>query len=151
MIAGAGDELQGIKKGVLELADAIAINKDDGDNLNAVEKAKRDLEIAMHLIQPESPTWSTPILSCSSIIEGGTKNIWKMILDHNKKFKDTGEFELRRKHQSLAWMWTLVEDGLKQRFKNNKKINKAIPAISNMVENDKMSPTAAAEELLSYL
>jgi len=151
MIAGAGDELQGIKKGVLELADGIAINKADGDNLIAVEKAKRDLEIAMHLIQPETPTWSTPVVSCSSVIEGGTKNIWDIILAHNKKFKKSGEFELRRKNQSLEWMWTLVEDGLKQRFKNNEKINKAIPAISNMVENDKISPTAAAEQLLSFL
>ncbi|MCP4720479.1 MAG: methylmalonyl Co-A mutase-associated GTPase MeaB [Desulfobacteraceae bacterium] len=151
MIAGAGDELQGIKKGVLELADAVAVNKADGDNLIAVEKAKRDLEIAMHLIQPETPTWSIPVLSCSSVIDGGTKDIWEIILDHNKRFKDSGEFGLRRKKQSLEWMWTLVEDGLKQRFKNNEKINKAIPAISHMVKNDKISPTAAAEELLSFL
>jgi len=151
MLAGAGDELQGIKKGVLELADAIAINKADGDNINAVEKAKRDLEIAMHLIQPASPTWSTPVLSCSSVIEGGTKDIWETILDHRKKFKASGEFLQKRKKQSLEWMWTLVDEGLKQRFKNNEKINKKIPTISNRVENDKISPTAAAEELLSYL
>ena len=151
MLAGAGDELQGIKKGVLELADAIAINKADGDNLNAVERAKGDLEIAMHLIQPESPTWSTPVLTCSSVIADGTRNVWKIILEHNKKFKGTGEFEQRRKKQSLEWMWTLVEDGLKLRFKNNETINKKIPLISNRVENDKISPTAAAEELLSCL
>jgi len=151
MLAGAGDELQGIKKGVLELADAIAINKADGDNLNAVERAKGDLEIAMHLIQPESPTWSTPVLTCSSVIADGTRNVWEIILEHNKKFKGTGEFEQRRKKQSLEWMWTLVEDGLKLRFKNNETINKKIPLISNRVENDKISPTAAAEELLSYL
>ncbi len=151
MLAGAGDELQGIKKGVLELADAIAINKADGDNLNAVEKAKRDLEIAMHLIQPASPTWSIPVLSCSSVIEGGTKDIWETILDHGEKFRASGEFLQKRRKQSLEWMWTLVEEGLKQRFKDNEKINKKIPAISNRVENDKISPTAAAEELLSYL
>ncbi len=151
MLAGAGDELQGIKKGVLELADAIAINKADGENLNAVKRAKGDLEIAMHLIQPESPTWSTPVLTCSSVIADGTKDVWEIVLEHNKKFKGTGEFEQRRKKQSLEWMWTLVEDGLKLRFKNNETINKKIPLISNRVENDKISPTAAAEELLSYL
>ena len=151
MIAGAGDELQGIKKGVLELADGIAINKADGDNLKAVEKAKGDLDMAMHLIRPESPTWPTPVLTCSSVIDGGTKAVWETILDHDEKFKTSGEFLQRRKKQSLEWMWTLVEEGLKQRFKNNEKINKEITLVSQQVENEKISPTAAAEELLSYL
>lgn len=151
MIAGAGDELQGIKKGILELADGIAINKADGDNLTAVKKAKGDLEIAMHLIRPESPTWSTPVLTCSSIAAGGTKNVWETVLDHHKKFLASGEFKQRRKKQTLEWMWTLVEEGLKQRFRNNKKINEEIPVISQQVENEKISPTAAAEMLLSYL
>ncbi|MBW2653591.1 MAG: methylmalonyl Co-A mutase-associated GTPase MeaB [Deltaproteobacteria bacterium] len=151
MISGAGDELQGIKKGVLELADGIAINKADGDNLTAVKKTKGDLEMAMHLIRPESPTWSTPVLTCSSIVEGGTKNVWESVLDHHKKFKASGEFQQRRKKQTLKWMWTLVEEGLKHRFKNNEKINKEIPFISQQVENEKISPSAAAEVLLSYL
>jgi LAO/AO transport system kinase len=151
MIAGAGDELQGIKKGVLELADGIAINKADGENLNAVEKAKLDLETAMHLISPESLTWSTPVLTCSSILDNGTKNVWEMVMDHHEKFKASSEFLQRRKKQTLEWMWTLVEEGLKQRFKNNKKINEKIPVISQQVENEKISPSAAAEVLLSYL
>lgn len=151
MIAGAGDELQGIKKGVLELADAITINKADGDNLVAVEKAKGDLDVAMHLISPATPTWSTPVLTCSSITEGGTKNIWEIVLDHHEKFKATREFGQRRKKQTLAWMWTLVDEGLKQRFKNNNRINEEIPKISQLVENEKISPSAAAEVLLSYL
>ncbi|WP_457551637.1 methylmalonyl Co-A mutase-associated GTPase MeaB [Desulfobacula sp.] len=151
MIAGAGDELQGIKKGVLELADAIAINKADGDNLKAVEKAKGDLDLAMHLITPESPTWTTPVLTCSSVIEGGTQSVWETILDHNEKFKTSGEFLQRRKTQTLQWMWALVEEGLKQRFKNNEKINEKIPIVSQQVQNEKMSPAAAAEILLSYL
>ena len=151
MIAGAGDELQGIKKGILELADGIAINKADGDNLKAVERAKGDLELAMHLLTPESLTWSTPVATCSSIVKGGTKNVWETVLDHHKKFKTSGEFAQRRKKQTLEWMWTLVEEGLKQRFKNNEKINKEIPVISQQVENEKISPSAAAEKLLSYL
>jgi LAO/AO transport system kinase len=151
MIAGAGDELQGIKKGVLELADGIAINKADGDNLHAVKQAKADLDLAMHLITAESKTWSTPVLTCSSVVEGGSKDIWEMVLDHDRKFKASGEFELRRKKQSLEWMWTLVDDGLKLRFRNNEKINKEIPMISQQVENDRLSPSTAAELLLSYL
>lgn len=151
MIAGAGDELQGIKKGVLELADAIAINKADGENIKAVEKARQDLEIAMHLISPDSKTWSTPVLTCSSVIEKGTQNIWKTILDHKTRFEKSGEFEIRRRKQALEWMWTLVEDGLKQRFKNNEKIDKMIPDIAQQVKNEQISPAAGAEELLSYL
>jgi GTPase len=151
MIAGAGDELQGIKKGVLELADGIAINKADGENLNAVEKARQDLEMAMHLISPESLTWSTPVLTCSSIVDEGTKNVWETVMDHHEKFKASSEFLQRRKKQTLEWMWTLVEEGLKQRFKNNEKINEKIPVISQQVENEKISPSAAAEVLLSYL
>ncbi len=151
MIAGAGDELQGIKKGVLELADAIAINKADGENMLPVEKAKRDLEIAMHLIASETPTWHTPVLTCSSVMEGGTCSVWDTVLEHREKFKQSGEFDQRRKKQSLEWMWTLVEEGLKQRFKNNETINSQIPLVSYQVENGKISPSAAAEQLLSYL
>lgn len=151
MIAGAGDELQGIKKGVLELADAIAINKADGENLAAVKQAKGDLEMAMHMITPETPTWSTPVLTCSSLVEEGTKEVWETVLDHHEKFKNSGEFLKRRKKQSLEWMWALVEAGLKQRFKDNAKINKQIPVISQQVENKKISSSAAAEMLLSYL
>ncbi len=151
MIAGAGDELQGIKKGVLELADAIAINKADGSNIEAVERARLDLETAMHFIRPESPTWTTPVLTCSSIMEGGTQNIWQTVLKHNSLLKASGEFEQRRRKQSLEWMWTLVEEGLKKLFTGNKKINETIPAISYQVENGQISPFAAAEKLLSYL
>ena len=151
MIAGAGDELQGIKKGVLELADGIAINKADGDNLKPVERAKADLELAMHLISPETPTWSTPVMTCSSVTPGGTSAVWETVLDHRKKFMDTKEFEQRRRRQSLDWMWTLVEEGLKKKFRENEKINREIPVMSQKVAEEKMSPSAAAEALLSYL
>ena len=151
MSAGAGDELQGIKKGVLELADAIVINKADGDNMGPVERAQKDLELAMHLIASETPTWHTPVLTCSSVIEGGTSAVWETVLDHRRKFQETREFEQRRKKQSLEWMWTLVEEGLKQRFKHNQKINEQIPLVASQVEAEKMSPSAAAERLLSYL
>ncbi|MDD9303158.1 MAG: methylmalonyl Co-A mutase-associated GTPase MeaB [Desulfobacter sp.] len=150
-IAGAGDELQGIKKGVLELADAIAINKADGDNLDRVKKTRQDLEMAMHLVAPDSLTWHTPVLTCSSVTHGGTEEIWKTVLDHRKKFRDTGEFDQRRKSQSLEWMWTLVDEGLKRRFQENEQIKMCIPEISREVEYQKISPSAAAKALLAYL
>ncbi len=150
MIAGAGDELQGIKKGVLEVADAIAINKADGDNAERAEQARHEFELAMHFLSPVFPSWTTPVLKCSSIIEKGTQNIWKTILDHRKKMKETGEFEEKRRSQALEWMWTLVNEGLKLKFNENSIIAEKIPKIEAKVERELISPTTAAEELLSY-
>jgi LAO/AO transport system kinase len=151
MIAGAGDELQGIKKGVLELADGIAINKADGDNQDRVARAKKDLENAMHLILPASAAWQTPVMTCSSVEENGTVPVWEKVLEHQRIFKRSGEFDQRRKSQALEWMWTLVEDGLKQMFKDNQKINAQIPVVSNQVAKGEISPSAAARTLLSNL
>jgi LAO/AO transport system kinase len=151
MIAGAGDELQGIKKGVLELADGIAINKADKDNIKAVEKAKKELEAAMHFIRPESMNWTTPVMTCSSITADGTQDVWKMIMDHHETLKASGEFSRRRKDQSVEWMWAQVEDGLKKYFKENEIIGQQIPGISKQVANGRLSASAAAKKLLSYL
>ncbi len=151
MITGAGDELQGIKKGVLEVADAIAVNKCDGDNIDRAEKARLEFEIAMHIVTPESPSWRPPVLTCSSITESGTRNVWETVLEHRKIMTESGEFALRRKRQSLSWMWTLVDEGLKARFRQNHRISKRIPEISGAVQQERISPSAAAEELLSYL
>jgi LAO/AO transport system kinase len=151
MITGAGDELQGIKKGVLEVADAIAINKCDGDNVERAEKARLELEIAMHIVTPESPSWRPPVLTCSSILENGTKNIWDTILEHKKIKTESGEFAVRRRSQALAWMWTLIDEGLKARFHQNTTIADKIPEMSAKVKQELISPSAAAEALLSYL
>ncbi|MCF8092806.1 MAG: methylmalonyl Co-A mutase-associated GTPase MeaB [Desulfotignum sp.] len=151
MIAGAGDELQGIKKGVLELADGIAINKADGDNQDRVARAKKDLENAMHLILPATAAWHTPVMTCSSVVEKGTVPVWETVLKHRETVKACGEFEQRRKNQALEWMWTLVDEGLKQMFKNNQQIDVQIPVVSNQVAKGEISPSAAARMLLSYL
>ncbi|HCY84037.1 MAG TPA: methylmalonyl Co-A mutase-associated GTPase MeaB, partial [Desulfobacteraceae bacterium] len=150
-IAGAGDELQGIKKGVLELADAIAINKADGDNLERVKQTRADLEMAMHLVAPDSPSWHTPVLTCSSVTDGGTQNVWDTVLEHRKKMQATGEFDQRRRSQALEWMWTLVDEGMRRRFNENEKVQAQIPTMSARVENEKISPSAAARALLDLL
>ncbi len=151
MITGAGDELQGIKKGVLEVADAIAINKCDGDNVERAEKARLEFEIAMHIVTPESPSWRPPVLTCSSILENGTQKIWETVLEHRRIMTQTGEFALRRRSQALSWMWTLIDEGLKSRFHQNRFIAEKIPEISAKVEQELISPSAAAEALLSFL
>lgn len=151
MIAGAGDELQGIKKGVLELADGIAINKADANNVAAVEKAKKDLEYAMQLIRPESPNWSTPVMTCSSVTKGGTRGVWETVMAHRETSMQSGEFKQRRRQQSIKWMWALVDDGLKKFFRENEAIGNQIPLVSKQVADGKLSPSVAAKQLLSHL
>ncbi len=114
-------------------------------------RAKKDLENAMHLILPASASWQTPVMTCSSVIENGTVPVWEKVLAHQEIVKRSGEFDQRRKSQALEWMWTLVEDGLKQMFRQNQRIDAQIPSVSSQVARGEISPTAAARTLLSYL
>ena len=149
MLAGAGDELQGIKKGILELADAIVINKADGNNIEKAREARSEYESALHLIESKSSVWSVPVLTCSALTMDGLEEVWKTILDHRKKLTDAAELDEKRRLQSIDWMWALVENGLKDRFFNNPLVKAHLPAIITAVEKGKKSPTAAANELLS--
>lgn len=151
MLAGAGDELQGIKKGILELADAIAINKADGDNLEKAKKAARIYQNALHLLRPASPTWIPPVLTCSAAETTGIREIWQTVLDHRKKLSETGELAQKRRQQAVDWMWALIEEGLKNRFGQHEGIKKRLPRIFRAVENGRLAPTIAAEELLFLL
>jgi LAO/AO transport system kinase len=151
MLAGAGDELQGIKKGVLELADAVAINKADGDNIEKAEKARQSYEIALHLLNPATPTWTPPVLACSALTLAGIDKLWATIRDHRKKMSDSGELEQNRRRQALAWMWSRIEDGLKQRFADNPMVKLRIRGVEASVERGELSPTVGAESLLFLL
>jgi LAO/AO transport system kinase len=148
MLAGAGDELQGIKKGILELADAIAINKADANNIENAQKAKLEYEKALNLLTPASKIWSPPVLTCSAVTMAGIKEIWQTIADHNKKFERFGELSQKRRKQALDWLWALVEEGLRERFYRNPDVEKALPEIVRAVEDGETAPTAAAHRLL---
>jgi len=149
MLAGAGDELQGIKKGVLELADAIAINKADGDNIQNAQKAKIEYEKALNLLTPSSKNWSPPVLTCSAVTMDGIEDIWQTILNHKKKLEISGELREKRRGQALDWLWALVEEGLKDRFYRNPNVEKSLPQIIKAVEKGKTAPTIAADTLLN--
>jgi len=151
MLAGAGDELQGLKKGVLELADAVAINKADGDNIKNAKRAKQEYENALSLLLPQSPAWSVPVLTCSAVTLDGIENIWETILEHKKKLGLTGEYTEKRRKQNLEWMWTLLDDGLKLKFYENPAIQNLLPGITRDVEKGKKAPNIAAKELLGLL
>jgi len=148
MLAGAGDELQGIKKGVLELADAIAINKADGQNIENAEKAKIEYEKALNLLTPSSKIWSPPVLTCSAVTMKGLSEIWQTILDHKQKLESAGELKEKRRKQALDWLWAQVEEGLLGRFYRNPVVEKSLPDIIKNVEAGQTAPTAGAQRLL---
>lgn len=149
MLAGAGDQIQGIKKGILEIADALAINKADEDNVEKANIAQKDYEAALNLLNPLSPTWSPPVLTCSALEMIGLDEIWEIVLEHKRKLLATGELDEKRRKQSLDWMWSLLEDGLKDQFYKNSDVKKLLPDILKDVEKGTVSPTNAACKLLS--
>ena len=151
MLAGAGDELQGIKRGVLELADALAINKADGDNIEKARKAAKIYATALHMLQPASPNWDPPVLTCSALEMTGIAEIWQTVLKFHKQFTRSGELEHKRQKQALDWLWTLVEDELKQRFYNNPEIKQRLDPITRAVARGETAPTFAADKLLFFL
>ena len=148
MLAGAGDELQGIKKGILELADAIAINKADGNNIERAMEARNEYVSALNLMESKSSAWAVPVLTCSALTGDGLKNIWATIHDHRQKLSATGELSEKRRSQAIDWMWSLVEEGLKDRFFKNPNVKGQLQNIVDTVENGMTSPSAAALELL---
>jgi GTPase len=151
MIAGAGDELQGIKKGILELADAVAVNKADGDNIERAEFARKQYETALHFLAPSSPNWTPPVLTCSALEMIDIDVIWENVLKHHRTFTQTGELKANRKKQAVDWMWSLVKDGLKDRFYQNPEVKKDLPETIKEVENGTIASTVAASRLLYLL
>lgn len=151
MIAGAGDELQGIKKGVLELADAIAINKADGDNIERAKAARQQYEIAFHLINPPTRIWTPPVLTCSALTMEGLDRILEVIVTHRKQMTELGELERKRKAQNLEWFWSLVREGLELWFFQGEEVKKLLSALIKDIEEGSLSPTSAAEKILSRL
>ena len=148
MIPGAGDELQGIKRGILELADAVVINKADGDNIGRAQLAKREYETALHLANPPSPHWSAPVLTCSALEMTGIDAIWDTVVRHNGTLNITGEIEQKRKEQALEWTRFLITEGLRDWFYNSPRVQEMLPMLRKKVESGAMTPTHAARELL---
>jgi LAO/AO transport system kinase len=151
MIPGAGDELQGIKKGVLEVADAIVINKADGDNVVRAESARKEYQSALNMLMPASPNWRPPVLTCSAVEGKGIAAIWQTILDHRSKLTASGELAEKRKTQDLDWMAFLLDEGLRQWFYASPHVREALPRLRKDVEEKRTSPTAAADSLLAFL
>ena len=148
MLAGAGDEIQGIKKGLMELADAVAINKADGDNIQPAERAKREYMSALHLLKPASAVWSPPVLTCSALTMQDIDTVWETVLDHRAKLSETGELEEKRRSQAVDWMHTVVEEGLREQFHAHPGVRKVLSSVKAKVSRGTLAPGAAARELL---
>lgn len=146
---GAGDELQGIKKGVLELADGLVVNKADGDQRAAAERTRSEYARAMALLRPASPSWELPVLAASARTGAGIDAVWDTVLAHRKALTASGELDARRRHQALAWMWSLVDEGLRSAFRSHPAVAAAIGALEREVEAQKATPAAAARRLLT--
>jgi LAO/AO transport system kinase len=150
MIAGGGDELQGIKKGVLELADAIAVNKADGDNIERAELARHEYEMAFHLLTSPGSNWTPPVVTCSAVTMAGVENILKIILAHRDTLTKNGALEKKRSRQACDWVSFLVRHGMEEWFYESPAAE-IMPALLREVEKGNMTPTAAAARILSQL
>ncbi|MFA9372025.1 MAG: methylmalonyl Co-A mutase-associated GTPase MeaB [Labilibaculum antarcticum] len=147
-IAGAGDELQGIKRGIMEMADAISINKADGNNIHTAQLARVQFENALHLF-PESPSgWIPKVLTCSSIEKTGIDTIWDNIMEYCSHTKQNGYFNQRRSEQAKYWMYETINEQLRDRFYHLDVIKGKIPDYEKKVLNDEMSSFVAAHKLL---
>ena len=149
MIAGAGDELQGLKKGIMELCDAILINKADGDNRTRALATRAEFERVLHYLQPATPGWRTQALACSSIGKQGIDQVWATIEQFMEQTRRSGMHHQRRQQQDLDWMHSMVREHLETSFHQHPQVQAALPAIEKAVRQGELSPAMAAEKLLS--
>ena len=147
-LAGAGDELQGIKRGIMEMADAIVINKADGDNLKSAKIAKVQFNRALHLYPPKESGWQPKVLLASALHNEGIPEVWKLINDYLSLAKETHFFDHNRKEQNKFWLLQTIEDRLKSDFYNNPTVKKELKFQLEQIEQGKTSPFAAADVLL---
>lgn len=147
-ISGAGDELQGIKRGIMEMADAIVINKADGDNINKAKLAKAEFSRALHMFPTKSSGWIPPVSTCSSITGDGIETVWETISDYLILVETNQYFEQKRKEQNHYWMLETINEQLKTNFYTHPEIIALLKENKRAVANDEISPFAAAQVLL---
>lgn len=148
VLAGAGDELQGIKKGIMEMADAVSVTKADGDNVKPAIKAKAEYINALHLLPPPASGWIPKVISCSSQTGEGVKEIWKMVEQFVKFTKENSWFDTHRSQQNLYWMHETLGEELKRRFYADEKVQEKIKNLEKQVKEGKISSFEAARLLL---
>ncbi len=148
MLAGAGDELQGIKRGIIEMIDGMAINKADGDNQLKAERARVQYASALHLLPASGDGWTPQVVCCSALQNTGIAEIWKMVLDHEAQLEASGQIAKRRTRGDLQWMEDLISMGLAESFRAQPQVAERLPALRRAVRQGSITPLAASRELL---
>tara|TARA_B100000405_G_scaffold191266_1_gene133964 strand:+ start:753 stop:1748 length:996 start_codon:yes stop_codon:yes gene_type:complete len=151
MLPGAGDELQGIKKGILEIADMIAVNKADGEMKNAANRAVMEYQHALDILNPKSANWKPRSLSCSAFTGNGLAAIWETICDYKRLLKDAGEWQEKRKSQQVEWMWAIIRERILSKIETNEKVQSLVPQLELQVAESKLTPALAALEILTVV
>jgi len=151
MLPGAGDELQGIKKGLIELADMIAINKADGDNIKRANIAAGDYRGALHILSPRSRNWQPPVVTYSALTGAGIAELWQKVLDHRTAMTASGEFASRRREQQVKWMWSMLESRMMARLRSDAAIRARVKKIESEVAEGRVAPALAAETIAEML
>ncbi|UCG31536.1 MAG: methylmalonyl Co-A mutase-associated GTPase MeaB [Phycisphaerales bacterium] len=149
MIPGAGDELQGIKRGLLEFADAIAVTKADGDNLKRAERATREYQSAMSFMRPREDGWTCPVLTCSARENTGLDRIWQHVVGHHEALEASGRLQARRREQMLRWMWALVDEQMHVMLTENQTVRDMLPELEQQVLDGIVPPTVGAHRIFA--
>lgn len=147
-LARAGDQLQGIKRGILELAEVIAVNKADGEHEAEAQRTARDLRTAIRLLQPPDGVWATPVLTCSGLYEKGLTEIWATIQQHRAALAEHGLFGQRRSEQQVEWMWTMVREQTLARLRRDPAVQEIVADVERAVRDGDLTPTLAARRIL---
>jgi LAO/AO transport system kinase len=149
MLTGAGDELQGIKRGILELADVVAVNKADGSNAAAAAHVRSELERALELVRPPGDDgWQPRVVTTSGQSGSGLDELWAIIEEHRTELSASGELERRRRRQLLSWLWSLVDEGLRLAVREHPRVAASLPGLEADVLEGRTTPTVAAERVL---
>jgi LAO/AO transport system kinase len=151
MLPGGGDELQGLKKGIVELADMIAVNKADGDNVQRANLAAADYRAALNILVPQSATWSPPVVTYSALTGNGIAELWAQVVDHKTKMTASGELAARRRAQQVKWMWSMLEERLTARLRGDAAVRAKLKSAEAQVAAGKLAPTLAVEEIAKLL
>jgi LAO/AO transport system kinase len=151
MLPGAGDELQGLKKGVIELADMLAVNKADGDNIARAKAAAAEYLAALHIIGAGSELWTPPVMTFSALTGDGITELWARICEQRERMNAAGALAARRRTQQVKWMWAMLEERMMSRLKSNPSLRARLPKLEAAVAEGRTSPAVAVEELAQSL
>jgi LAO/AO transport system kinase len=151
MLPGAGDELQGLKKGLVELADMIAVNKADGDNIPRARAAAAEYRAALHILTPRSPNWIPPVVTYSALTGDGIELLWSKVIEHKIKLTSTEEIDAWRRDQQVKWMWSMFDERLRDRLRADRTLKARLPQLEADVAAGRLSPALAADEIAQAL